>query len=438
MSGFSDSSAERRQPTAAVLTPRGRGAIAAVRLVGSPELLDQPPALFRAASGRPVAQLTLNQICFGRWGDEPGEEVLVCRTGPLETEIFCHGGEASVRQVLADLQSRGVRVVPWQQMLAEHTDWLTAECWQALSRASTLRTAGVLLEQASGQLRQTLLELLELAEPLGGRPDAGGSGHTQWGRLDPTKRTDRAFRESEVAEWPAAEREEAQRRLRELLRWSDFGLHLTEPWRVVLAGRPNVGKSSLINALLGYTRAIVCDQPGTTRDVVSADTAFDGWPVRLCDTAGVRQTDEALERAGVERARQLLQQADCRLLLVDVSQPPTDEDRRLLETWPDSVVVAHKADLPSRWPRLPEGAVRVSSRTGEGLSELVRAVVARVVPTVPPSGTAVPVCARQVQLLRAALAATERGDRRSYRAALRECLRGPEPSVAETSGLLDG
>ncbi len=84
-----------------------------------------------------------------------------------------------------------------------------------------------------------------------------------------------------------------------VLRWTDLGTHLATPWRVVLAGAPNVGKSSLINALLGYGRAIVFDQPGTTRDVVTADAAIEGWPITLADTAGLHDASDATESAGI-------------------------------------------------------------------------------------------------------------------------------------------
>src|SRR5690606_16577637 len=93
--------------------------------------------------------------------------------------------------------------------------------------------------------------------------------------------------------------EEARRRLAALVDRAPLGLHLTRPWHVALAGAPNVGKSSLLNAVLGYGRAIVFDQPGTTRDVLDAVTAIDGWPVRLTDGAGLRESVDALEAAGV-------------------------------------------------------------------------------------------------------------------------------------------
>ena len=101
-----------------------------------------------------------------------------------------------------------------------------------------------------------------------------------------------------------------------LLAHRGVGEHLTTPWRVVLAGPPNVGKSSLKNALVGYQRAIVCDLPGTTRDVVATTTAIDGWPIQLADTAGLRDAADELEAAGVARAARALAAADL-VVLVD-------------------------------------------------------------------------------------------------------------------------
>jgi tRNA modification GTPase len=199
--------------------------------------------------------------------------------------------------------------------------------------------------------------------------------------------------------------------LEELLRWADFGVHLAEPWNVVLTGRPNVGKSSLINALLGYQRAIVFDQPGTTRDVVTAETAFEGWPLLLADTAGLRETCEELEAAGIAMTRDRLEGADARLILVDLSQPPTPDDLQLIASWPGELVIGHKCDLGDQWQdQLPCDAIRASSVTGEGLELIQQRLVRRIVPEVPVAGTAVPVSRRQVRLLKSALDLLVTGD----------------------------
>ena len=114
--------------------------------------------------------------------------------------------------------------------------------------------------------------------------------------------------------------------LKGLLRFGDLGLHLTTPWRVVLTGPPNVGKSSLINALVGRERAIGSAQPGTTRDVVTAVTAVGGWPIELADTAGVRQVVDPLEREGVNRAKRSREHADLVVMVADATQNAPPED----------------------------------------------------------------------------------------------------------------
>jgi len=293
-------------------------------------------------------------------------------------EIHCHGGDAAVRRILLDLQHAGCAVVSWQAQAASQGESFNAECLDRLSRTTTWRTAEIVLEQSNGLLRGAFQQLAR----------------------------------SDSATTAGAEAAGAQ--IAALLAWAEFGLHLTQPWNVVLTGRPNVGKSSLINRLLGYERAIVFDQPGTTRDVVTAETAFDGWPVLLSDTAGLHDTTEELEAAGIALARQRLATADLIVVLIDLSKPATgDDEQRLLAEWPDAIVVAHKCDLPMSRPRpIPAESLRVSSTTGEGIELLQQRLVERLVPRVPPTGTAIPISERQVELLgqaRAALSADEVG-----------------------------
>jgi tRNA modification GTPase len=345
---------------AAVLTPSGRGAVATIRFVGKCRTLDEAdPPFFHAANGRRLADQPAGRIVFGHWGNTHAEEVVVCSRSEEELDIHCHGGAAAVTRILDDLQARGIRVQTWfEQEMARH-DLLEAECLDALSRAPTRRTAEILLDQYSGTLRAA------------------------FERLEGTQDLD-----------------ERLRRAADILQWSRFGAHLTQPWKVVLTGKPNVGKSSLVNVLVGYARSIVYNEPGTTRDVVTAVTAFGGWPVELADTAGIRDSAGAIETAGIELARAHLAAADCRVIVLDVNRPLAAEDRQLLAAWPDALVVAHKADLPNVWSgEIPQGGVPVSSKTGSGIDELIARIVARLVPDVPSSGTPVPVTERQCDLL---------------------------------------
>ena len=375
-------------PLAALGTPRGRGAVASIRLRGDCRLLDQPGSeLFFAANGKSLHDQPLGRIVFGHWGRQPREEVVVCRRDDRATDIHCHGGDAAVRRILADLERAGCRIVDWQDLATASVGRFASECLDALTRAPTLRAANVLLEQNSGVFYDALAALqLCLVQT---NPDI----------------------------------EAASSRLDALLEWAAFGLHLTIPWKVVIVGRPNVGKSSLLNALAGFARSIVFDQPGTTRDLVTAEIALRGWPVQLVDTAGLRDSNCALESAGIGLAREQIALADCRLIVVDTSQPPTPEDFELRSAWPNAIVVAHKADLANVWgDRTPAGARPVSSLTGNGVEALADVIAEYLVPRVPEPGTPIPVTRRQVELLQRAKAALVTDDSAGCRAAMHEIL----------------
>ena len=345
------------------MTATGRSAIAVIRLTGDLPPLDSPPAVFRAANRRRVADQSIDAVCFGVWGD-PGEEVVVCRTGSRSIEVTCHGGTAAVARILEDAEGRGFGVEAQSVVFRSAKDRPFAEqkatdrALEPLIRARTQRTAEILLEQSS------------LWPPF-------------------------------IASVRHGLREEARRLTDEALAWAEFGRHLTEPWSVVLCGRPNVGKSSLMNALAGFTRSIVSEQAGTTRDRVTLETAIDGWPVRITDTAGVRESSDSIERAGVEQTLSALGQADLAVIVLDSSVSlPGDELAWLNVPVRQRIVVAHKSDLPrSTGSGLPEGHLAVSSVTGHGLEALLRAISARLIPALPPVGQAFPVTSQQADEL---------------------------------------
>lgn len=367
--------------SAAVLTPPGRGAVATIRVTGNPGLLDRPPALFRAKNGRPLADQSLNRIVFGQWGDDHPEDMVACRREHDAIDLHCHGGAAAAARILDSLGSRGCTISDWFEQTAARNGLLHAECLDALSRAPTRRTAEILLDQYSGTLRAAFENLRNTRDPAGRVQQA-----------------------------------------RDLLKWSRFGGHLTVPWKVVLTGRPNVGKSSLVNALVGYARSIVYSEPGTTRDVVTTIAAFDGWPMEVADTAGIRDAAGPIEAAGIELARTHLAAADCRVIVLDISRPRDCEDLRLLSEFPDALIVAHKSDLPSAWnDEIPPQAIAASSVTRDGVDRLVTAIVARLIPEVPPFGTAIPVTPRQLRIL-GQLAETARTEQRETNHALAEDL----------------
>ena len=186
------------------------------------------------------------------------------------------------------------------------------------------------------------------------------------------------------------------------------GRVLREGARVALIGRPNAGKSSLLNALAGAERAIVTQFAGTTRDVLEEAVSMDGIPVTLFDTAGIRAADDPVERIGVERARRAAERADLLLLCFDAAAPLSEEDEALLaETAGRSrLAVCCKGDLPALWEAealSPYGieAVAVSAETGEGLAALRRAIAARIAPA---AESALVTNARHIEALQRAAA----------------------------------
>ena len=151
---------------------------------------------------------------------------------------------------------------------------------------------------------------------------------------------------------------------------------LRDGLRVVILGRPNTGKSSLMNALAGFERAIVTDIAGTTRDVLDERLSFDGVPVRLIDTAGIREATDRAEQIGVDRALDEMRRADVQLVLLDGSAPLTTEDETLIETTENGIpriLVVNKCDLPRQTDYA--GAISISAKTGQGLEELKREVL---------------------------------------------------------------
>ncbi len=273
------------------------------------------------------------------------------------------------------LVERGCRKVSWQDWVArQEADPIAAAARLALAEARTTRTAAILLDQYNGALR-TSFEQIETARQAG----------------------DTAA---------------ARRQIDALLAHAATGLHLTRPWQVVVAGRPNVGKSSLVNAIAGYQRAIVHNLPGTTRDIVSVHTALDGWPVEISDTAGLRESGDPIEQAGIQLALNKIAAADLVVLVFDSSLPRTEADQALvvpasagsgtsfrLKAGLQTLLVANKSDLPPAPGPRPE-ALSVSAATSAGVDDLCLTIAQCLVPHPPPPGAAVPFLAEHVERIR--------------------------------------
>ena len=289
-------------------------------------------------------------------------------TGEDVVELSCHGGRLVTRRVLETLLAAGARGAEpgeftQRAFLNGRMDLTQAEAVMDLIRAQTdlaIRAAGEQLEGRLGQrieaLREGLLSLVAHVEAFIDFPDEDIDPDTGAGLL---VRADGLLASLDA-----------------LLATAGQGRILREGVRTVIYGEPNVGKSSLLNALLGHERAIVSETPGTTRDTIEESLNVRGLPLRLTDTAGLRESADPLENAGMAHTRRTLARADLALRVVDGSgSGPTSEDPAA----PVEILVLNKADLGVHptWASHPN-AVPISCRTGEGLDTLADAIYERV------------------------------------------------------------
>jgi tRNA modification GTPase len=294
-------------------------------------------------------------------------------TGEDVVEVSCHGSPVVLQYCLERVVALGGRLAEpgeftLRAYLRGRIDLPQAEAIRDLIHSTTLYQARVAAQQLHGSLsrriapsKAQLIELISLLE-------AG---------ID--------FAEDDVSVAPP---EEILRRLapmredlEKLEKSFAFGKLVQEGFRLAIVGRPNVGKSSLFNALLDQDRAIVTDIPGTTRDLVSESTAIGGIPVRLIDTAGIRESADLVESLGIERSHQAMADAELTLVVVDGSAPISPEDLDLLtkaRAQGAYLLVANKSDLGEA--ELPEEAIRVSARGALHLDTLRQAILNRVAP----------------------------------------------------------
>lgn len=358
----------------AIATAPGTGAVGIVRVSG-PNTWTIADRIFRPASGPAPSKLPAGRVTFGRIFDGVRllDEALLLNfrsphsyTGQDVIELQTHGGPAVLREVLDLCLRSGARLArpgefTLRAYLSGRIDLVQAESVLGLVNAQS-ETAR---RQAALGLSKALTERLDLIQ-----------SHLTYvfGNLQAVfDYPDEGVPESERRE-PL---EAALAEIDELLATARAGDVAVRGAKIALVGRPNAGKSSLLNSLLGYERSLVSDTPGTTRDYLEAPLSIAGIPVTAIDTAGIRETGDDIEASGVARAREVAAQADLALCLLDSSAQLGEEELRLARSLDPlrTLLVASKADLPRAWPD-PAGMrpLRVSAMTGDGLVELKEAI----------------------------------------------------------------
>ena len=368
---------------AAIATIQAPSAIGIVRLTG-PDTRRILDGVFAPANGRPMSAQTPRKLVFGRALDRSGgvidEALAVLFPGPNSytgedcAEIHCHGSPVVLDEVLAAAFARGARQArggefTQRAFLSGRMDLIQAESVADLIDAESAGAARNAVGQLQGRMSRSvggiydaLMDVVSRFYAIVDYPDE---------EIEPLQQ---AQIEQTLAE--SAERLDA------LLATFSRGRLLKSGVPAVILGKPNAGKSSLLNALLGYDRAIVTDIAGTTRDTVEEKVLVGSVLLRLCDTAGIRDAADTIERLGVERAQQAAQRAELALLVLDGSAPLTREDEEAIAAARRArrmLVLVNKADLPQV---LDTAALRVrfgeviplSARSGAGVDALCRAV----------------------------------------------------------------
>lgn len=364
---------------AAISTPPGEGAISIVRLSGEEAL----PIAEKIFKGRDLQKVASHTINYGHIVDPENGEVIdevmvsVLRAPKTYTreemvEINTHGGIVATNHVLQLLLSHGARLAEpgeftKRAFLNGRIDLTQAESVMDLIRAKTDRAMQVAVNQLDGNLsrlikniRQEILDALAQVEV--------NIDYPEYDAVE-TMTTKMLLEKATMV----------KKQIEQLLATASQGKVLREGLATAIVGRPNVGKSSLLNYLLHEDKAIVTDVAGTTRDVIEEYVNVRDVPLKLIDTAGIRETDDKVEKIGVERSKQAITQADLVLLILNNSEALTDEDRTLLAATQDKkrLVILNKTDLPVKLDEAelqqtvaPENIIAISALTATGVDQL--------------------------------------------------------------------
>lgn len=372
-----------------IATPHGAGGIGIIRVSGG-DALGVARRVFRPAAGGTLGDIAPYTARYGHIVAADGTVIDECillymraphsYTGEDTAELQCHGGAVVLREVLLRTWEVGARPAEAGEFtkrafLHGRLDLARAEGVMELIAAKSTRAARAARERLAGAFSHAVTDIRTQI--------LGAVAHIEAG-ID--------FPEDDIpaasAEHLAAEIDAASAAVRRLLVGADTGRILRDGVKTVIVGRPNVGKSSLLNALLGMERAIVTDVPGTTRDIIEEEISVAGIPLRLLDTAGLRAAEDAVEQIGVARTEQHLTDAELILAVFDASEPLTAEDHALLTRLSaaaaDIIILCSKEDRPSVLSAADFSAVaapvlRISAQEGTGLDALREEIAAHIV-----------------------------------------------------------
>lgn len=365
---------------AAIATALGEGGISIIRVSGE-KALELVNSIFVAKNNKDILDMNTYTMKYGHIVQKDSkniiDEVIISfMKGPRSftaediVEINCHGGVVSTNKVLQEVIKAGARLAEpgeftKRAFLNGRIDLSQAEAVIDIIRAKTELSMKSAIQQSEGKLskeinklRERLLNILALIEYA----------------VDFTEDD-----EEPDATIPIRIEENLENVINEiskLLDSADEGKLIREGLSMVIVGKPNVGKSSLLNALLSEKRAIVTDIPGTTRDVIEEYINLDGIPVKIVDTAGIRETEDIVEKIGVERSKAKIEEADLIVFMIDTSRNLDDEDKEIIEYIKDKkyVVLLNKVDLEKKVNDEQlielENKIEISAKTGFGINDL--------------------------------------------------------------------